>query len=200
MEILLVLLAIMVVMLAATMGSIAFGVWALRRHNRVSPSVPTTAPLVWLCSPSRPARTHRRLRTSAASARRVPRQPDAPDHSRSALSTDLERQAVDLDEWVLWTSRAPSRWRRDHYRAIDEQVRLLEGLTMRLSDLGRVSDHPPATAQACATDHRRNLGEAAERLAQLEQAHAEVEALERLTLGTAPLAPPATTPARSRSA
>lgn len=177
MDILLVLLAIMALLTLAAVGSIALLHWGLRRRNRVSPSTPTGAPITWLVSPTRPARAHRRLRIAAAAARSIPRQPDAPTLSRAALSRDLERQAVALDGWVVWTAGAPSRWRRDHYRAIDVQLRQLESLVMRLA---AIEDVAP---RAEVDDTARALDEAAERVDQLEQAHAEVLALERLTTG-----------------
>lgn len=191
MEIVLIVLVVLSLLSLAAVGSVAFVVWLLHRHNRVSPRTPTGAPLVWLCSPSTPARAHRRLRTAAATARAVPATPDAPSHSRSALAAELEAEAITLDRWVVWTSRAPHRWRRDHYRAIQAQIRQLEGLVMRLSSLE--GDAPPATAESA----QRHLDEVAERVAQLEQAHAEIRALERLTLGTAPLPPAA--PARGHA-
>jgi hypothetical protein len=185
-EILLIVLTVLGLMVLTAVGSVAVLVWMLKRHNRVSPQTPTGAPLVWLCSPSTPARTHRRLRTVAATTRTVPRSPDAPTHSRSALAAELEQQAVALDQWVVWTAHAPQRWRRDHYRAIQAQVRQLEMLAMRLSSLE--NDRPYGSDA-----NRPSLDQLAEQVDQHEQAHAEIRALERLTLGTAPLPPsPAT--------
>jgi hypothetical protein len=177
MEILLVLFTVMALAMLAAVGSIALLHWSLRRHNRVSPATPTRAPVVWLVSPTRPARAHRRLRTAATAARSIPHRPDAPTRSRATLSRDLERQAVALDEWVVWTAGAPSRWRRDHYRAIDVQLRQLESLVMRLA---AIEDTEPRVR---VDDTARALDDAAELVEQLEQAHAEVLALERLATG-----------------
>lgn len=195
-EVLLVVLLVLGLLVVAALGSAAFLHWAIQRHNRVSPGTPTGAPLRWLCSPSTPARAHRRLRTAAATARSVPADPHGPSGSRAALAAELEARAVDLDRWVVWTSRAPARWRREHYRAIDAQLRQLEGLVMRLASLDERS--PSATA----TTAQHTLDHVAERVAELEQAHAEIRAIEELALGTRPIPEPqrAPTPTEGRAA
>jgi hypothetical protein len=171
------LLIVLMVLALTTIGSVVGLHWYLSHRNRVTPRVPSPAPLTWLWSPSTPARTHRRLRTAAATARSVPRDPEAPSLSAAALSVDLEQHAVALDEWVVWTARAPRRWRRDHYRAIRSQVYDLETLSVRLTMVSSALPRFPAD------DRTPPLAAAREQVEQLEQAHAELRALERLTVG-----------------
>jgi hypothetical protein len=185
------LLIVLVVLAVTTVGSLLGLHWYLGRRNRVAPTVASPAPLTWLWSPSTPARTHRRLRAAATTARSVPRDPDAPSLSAAALSVDLEQHAVALDEWVVWTARAPRRWRREHYRAIRSQVYDLETLSVRLTLVSSALPRFPDD------DRTQPLVAAREQVEQLEQAHAEIQALERLTLGHE--LPTTPTPSTSRS-
>ena len=58
-----ILLSVVVVMVLV---GVLFGVfsWQLARSNRVVADAPTTAPILWLWSPTQPARLHRRLRSA----------------------------------------------------------------------------------------------------------------------------------------
>jgi hypothetical protein len=77
----------------------------------------------------------------------------------------------------VWTARAPRRWRRDHYRAIRSQVYDLETLSVRLTLVSSALPRFPADGRT------QPLVAAREQVEQLEQAHAEIQALERRTLG-----------------
>src|SRR3954471_8005990 len=88
----------------------------LARINRVSPSIPTLAPLTWTFLPERPARLHRRLRRAIAMVRA-----SAAAHRASLgrgmtaipeLVTDLEQRACSVDSQLVVASRAsgPARW------------------------------------------------------------------------------------------
>jgi hypothetical protein len=178
MRVLMALVLVFLSCIAALVAMVGVGLWRLGRHNRVSPSVPTAAPLGWLGSPSRAARLHRRLRTVVTTLRALPRDPDGsePSFSRGPVADDLERHAVALDEWVQWVSRSPARDRARHYDEIARQVREIEVLAIRLSHLTPAAAGPRQRALA-----RQTIDEIGDRIDVLELAHHEVLEVENET-------------------
>lgn len=170
-EVLIVLLVIATILVLVPLVSVALIARSLDRQNRVSPQVPSPAPLGWLASPARGARLHRRLRDVVTTLRHLaPAAGEAPPTlSVAHTGADLERHAVTLDGWLVWTRRAPSRVRRRHYDEIERQVRQIETLTLRLTRLEPDNGRP-----APAPEARDALTEIAEQIDHLEAAHAEV--------------------------
>lgn len=171
---LVVLLTVVVVWLLLLSAGVAASIWALRRSNRVVPGEPTAAPVLWLWSPSRPARLHRRLRTLAAWVSTAP-----PSTHREAWDR-LLAEAVSLDREAAIAARAPHRVRGDGLRDLARQVHQLERLAARLRKL----DGPATTAPA-GSGHEPTGGlvELQQHVESLESAHGELDALERALRG-----------------
>ncbi|MDZ7734001.1 MAG: hypothetical protein U5R31_13855 [Acidimicrobiia bacterium] len=184
MEFLLVLSVVMLVVTAAALGSVAWGLWWLRRQNRVGGRGGPEAPLSWLWSPGTAARLHRRLRAAVATAAAVPRDPRAPDTSRGALAGEVEHQARELDAWLLWAARAPVQVRRAHHRAVAAHVGTVESLAVRLSRL-----EPSPTSTRAIDETGTRLTELADEVARLEAATDEIAHLDRLLSGEMPEPP-----------
>ena len=104
----------MTVMLLVWMTTVLTVLWALRRSNRVDPSVRGTAPLTWLVSPGSAARLHRRVRGAVQLARRVGR---GSAGQQRELVSELSRQAVALDHELVVASAFP----RPHRRQPDQE-------------------------------------------------------------------------------
>lgn len=170
-ELLVVLVVLVAMLVLVPLVAVALLARSLDRRNRVSPEAPSPAPLSWLGSPARGARLHRRLRDAVVTLRHLPR-PEGeapPTLSVAQGADDLERHAVSLDGWLVWTRRAPSRVRRRQYDEIERQVREIESLALRLTRLAPAGHRP-----APAPETRDALGEIADQIDHLEAAHAEV--------------------------
>jgi hypothetical protein len=150
---------------------------ALHRRNRVSPQIPTIAPLTWLFLPERPARLHRRLRRAVSMARTA-----SALHTRTTgpgamtipeLVADLERRACVIDNQLVIAARAtgPARWAI--LNEMERQVYEVDTLA------GRVAGMATAWASNTATATMGPAGLAAlgERLDALESAMYQVGAL-----------------------
>ena len=125
------LLAMIIVILTlATPAAITWVVLRrLQRSNRVSPQIPTYAPLLWLWVPHRPARLHRRLRRVTAVARaagggNLPSMPE--------LAGELERRACATDSKLVLAAKVggPARW--GMLNEVEREVRDLELLATRM--------------------------------------------------------------------
>src|SRR5687768_5515315 len=101
MELAILLAILFLVLIVAPVVTFALLMRALARTNRVSPTIPTLAPLTWAVLPERPARLHRRLRRAIAMARVA-----AASHVSSGgrgggtipeLVSELERRACVVD-------------------------------------------------------------------------------------------------------
>src|SRR5881394_3269238 len=101
MEVAVVLVILFLLFVVSPLLLFALVMRRLARNNRVSPTVPTLAPLTWTFLPERPARLHRRLRRAMSMARIA-----AAGHvARSGralgtipeLVTDLEQRACAVD-------------------------------------------------------------------------------------------------------
>jgi hypothetical protein len=149
-----------IVLVLAALG-VAFGVfsWQLQRRNRVDPHTETLAPLLWLWSPTQPARMHRRLQRAAVPLRVIDAQdgtapprrrtrrsttPEPPVGSAAGLRRSVMAQAVELDRQVAITARQPRPVRRQALRALGAQVTTLEATTARLVRLHVQASAPPA--------------------------------------------------------
>ena len=160
-DVLLVLLGLFLAWVLVSVLAVVFVVRRLRRRNRISPAVPCDAPARWLCTPSRPAMLHRRLRRSVYAVRQV-RGPAA------ELAADLEAHAVAVDRHLVLAARAPVAPRQRLLREVAGQVRDIEALTERVL----------AAAAAPLQPGPERLALLAERLDALEEAQAEIAALE----------------------
>ena len=175
--------------LVAALAITALTAARLRTRNRVVPDVPTGAPLWWLWSPLPSARLHRRLH-AAATPLHVP----TPSTRRKAataatpptadLRRSLSHEAVRLDAHLVGLRRTSAGARRVALAHLSAQVRELEHLALRIRhlDAHAVPGEPVGLAPL------------AERVAHLEAAHAELDALER-TAGLGPAPVPAALPA-----
>lgn len=183
-EFLLVLALIFMVWIAMIIAGLFVVRWRLHHANRVSPHTPSTAPLTWLVSPSRPARTHRRLRSDIRGIDAAVPRPGKSDHvpalSVDGLLRELEQQAVNLDRQVVVTSRQPRTVRRDTMNQIDAQVDDLEQIAMRLTGLHR-SNEAPASGWDAPRPTPAALEHISQQVGMLEAAHEEIA-----SIGTAP--------------
>jgi hypothetical protein len=154
--------------------------WRLARSNRVSPAVKSPAPLHWLCSWSRTARLHRRLRAAVTLIHLSPspRSRQAPSLSVDALRRDLEYQAVELDQHLVVAARHPRAYRRGLLRSLDQQVVTIEALAVRLSTMMRPLDAPSTgwDAPVAPPDVLQRIGQ---QLDLLDAAQTELVEIER---------------------
>ncbi|HEX2849873.1 MAG TPA: hypothetical protein VHN98_04935, partial [Acidimicrobiales bacterium] len=94
---------------ATSVLSIALVFRRLNHANRVSPSVPTPAPLSWLWSFRTAARMHRRLRAGIATARAAVAVQGAVGLGLDDVVAELEARACQLDAQLVVADRAPQR-------------------------------------------------------------------------------------------
>jgi hypothetical protein len=151
--------------------------WRLRRRNRLHPSWPTSAPVLWLVHPGRPARLHRRLRAAVATAGyRAPGRGrhKVPHSSVDELVTALVHEAVALDEQLVIAGRAPAVVRRRLVATTAPQVAKLESVAGRLAVLVSASARPggvPAAEALQALEDRLDAIEVSrQEIADLEAA------------------------------
>lgn len=154
--------------------------WRLQKANRVTPAVKTPAPIVWLWSPTSPARLHRRLRSATAE---IHLSPSRTGRHASSLSVDdlrrqLEFQAVELDHHLVAAARHPRRQRRVIITQLDQQVGEVEQLSIRLSRLSR-PDGAPTSGWGDPADTPEVLERISQQLDLLDQAQQELADIER---------------------
>jgi hypothetical protein len=145
------------------------GVYRLRRSNAVNGRRGGRAPLAWLVSPGLAAHLHRRLRRAVAAVRvavPVPRR-RAPRGTFHEVADDLERQAVAIDAELVAVRRLPLVHRRHTHRLIAVRVAELERLAARV--VSTTAINPPTVT----------LDGLRERIDALQQAHDELDRLER---------------------
>jgi len=162
------LLVVWLLVLSAMVGT---GLWALGRHNRVSPAKGGSAPIPWLWSPTSSARLHRRLRTAVSWVER-PGVAGAHDAARDGLVD----QAVRLDAALVNLSRAPRRHTKPQRNAIRRDVTELERLAVRLHAMRRPADVPTT---GWTTGHGDPLADLRLHIELLEHAHDELADVER---------------------
>ena len=171
------LLVEMMVVVIGTWTGAALGVvvW-LRRRNRLSPGVPTPAPLGWLVSPRRGAVAHRRLRRAVMGARLAVAEQErgtgGPTSPMSVYVTDLTSHAVTIDARLVLAARCAPSVRRRLVGPLMAEVARLEGLATSVvcSSLG-----PQLLQRPSLDDLAVRLGD---RIDALEAAHRELAALD----------------------
>lgn len=151
----------------------------LARANRVHPDLDTPAPLLWLWSPTAPARLHRRLKGAVAPIG-VPMRPrkrrkaTPPPHAE--LAEQLTVQAVELDRYVVGAARLPRPQRRVALVDLQRQVHEVEALSRRVRTLQWETGRPaPGAGPTTPSEALDDLGR---RIDALEGAHEEVRAVE----------------------
>jgi hypothetical protein len=184
-----ILLAILLtVLVIAVILAVLVGVfsWQLARSNRVVPDTPTSAPILWLWSPTQPARLHRRLRGAIrplplpVTSRR-----GRGSHTKTTPHVELMRtvagQAVAVDHQLVAAARLSRQPRRRHLQALTPQVVEIERLSLRLAHQHRIATQPatiggpyPTTASTPQV-----LADVTTRLDRLDEAHRELLAIER---------------------
>jgi hypothetical protein len=163
----------------AVLALLAFMVlrWRLHRSNRVSPAMKSPAPILWLWSPSQPARLHRRLRAATHEIHLAPAHKRAgPSLSVDELRRELEYQAVELDHHVVAAAHHPRSYRRSLLRQLDGQVTEVERLSVRLSRLTRPAGTPASGWDAQSPEVLERISR---QLDLLDQAQDELTEIER---------------------
>lgn len=174
---LLVVLFTLFVVLPLGMGLalIVVGTRSMKRANRVSPNVPSQVPNLWRWSVGVGARLHRRLQRVAGLARSARAAAGAGGVGIGDLAADVERQACALDDQVALARYLPTSQRIRRHFDLERSVAELEQLAMRITIL--------AGQVASGVDERSVP--LAERVRHLEEAVAEVQAIEAEALGEA---------------
>lgn len=172
MEGLLLTLAVMAVLVTViTVATFALALHSLRRRNRLSPKVATTAPLMWLWSPRLAARLHRHLGQTVGAGRAC-----AAAHSGGLslgdLVADLEAHACAIDGQLVIASRAPQPARTRLLRELQAEVGELDALAERVIRMNR--------AWSGAVPSTRGLAPVRDRVEALESALADLDRIGRL--------------------
>ena len=160
-----------VLAMIAVIATWVLTVRSLRRRNRVSPRVPSTAPLAWLWSPRLPARVHRELGRSVAAARGCVTG-SASGLALHDLVVQLESHACALDAQLVIADRAPEPGRR----------RLLHELRSEAADVGALTERVIRMNRAWsgAAPSSRGLAPVRERIEALEAALGDLDRIDRL--------------------
>lgn len=175
------LIALLTVVLAA-LGLVRS---RLRQRHRIDPKVPSPVPLTWVVAPQAPARLHRRLCRAMAVARQALAQLAArPQGLRItlrrrkvmpsplvALVTDLQCEALAIDEHLALAARFAPAQRRLLVQQLEGQVVDVERLAARIALLG-----VRAAAPAVRIDDQPALAELEAQVDQLEVARTIIEA------------------------
>lgn len=148
------------------------GTRSFRRANRVAPQVPTQVPNLWRYSISMGARLHRRLQRIAALARSAGAAAGG-GVGVGDLATDVEKQACALDDQLALVRHLPTGERIRRQLDLERSVAELEQLAMRITIL--------ANQMTSGVDER--TVPLADRVRHLEEAVAEVRAIEAEALG-----------------
>ncbi len=151
------------------------GTRSFKKANRVAPQVPTQVPNLWRYSIGVGARLHRRLQRIAALARSARAAGGAGGVGIGDLAADVERQACALDDQIALGRHLPTNQRIRRYFELERSVTELEQLAMRITIL----------AGQVASGVEERAVPLAERVRHLEEAVAEVRAIEAEALGEA---------------
>ena len=154
---------------------VVVGTRSVKRANRVAPNVPTQVPNLWRWSVGVGARLHRRLQRIAGLARSARAAAGAGGVGIGDLAADVERQACALDDQIALSRYLATSQRIRRYFELERSVAELEQLAMRITIL--------AGQVASGVDER--AVPLAERVRHLEEAVAEVQAIEAEALGEA---------------
>lgn len=142
---LLVVVAVLVVWVVLALAVGGFALHRARRGNRVTPTVPSPAPVWWRWSPSGPAALHRRLQAAAFAV--DPVRPDTglvPAVGTDELRADVVAAAVHTDATLAALRRAPARVRRAERTRVAQRVATIEQVCARLHE--RPAPLPPVRA------------------------------------------------------
>ena len=151
------------------------GTRSFKKANRVAPQVPTQVPNLWRYSICVGARLHRRLQRIAALARSARAAGGAGGVGIGDLAADVERQACALDDQIALGRHLSTNQRIRRYFELERSVTELEQLAMRITILaGQVASGVEELAVPLA-----------DRVRHLEEAVAEVRAIETEALGEA---------------
>ncbi len=164
-----------VIPVGMALSLVVAGTRSMKRANRVTPNVPTQAPNLWRWSVGVGARLHRRLQRIAGLARSARAAAGAGGVGISDLAADVERQACALDDQIALGRYLATSQRIRRYFELERSVAELEQLAMRITIL--------AGQVASGVDER--AVPLAERVRHLEEAVAEVQAIEAEALGEA---------------
>jgi len=168
-------LIFVVVPLGAVLSLVLVGTRSVKRANRVAPSVPTQVPNLWRWSIGLGARLHRRLQRVAGLARSARAAAGTGGVGISDLAADIERQACAIDDQIALGRYLPTSQRIRRYFDLERSVTELEQLATRVTILaGQVASGFDGRAVPLA-----------DRVRHLEEAVAEVHAIEAEALGEA---------------
>jgi len=151
------------------------GTRSFKKANRVAPQVPTQVPNLWRYSVGVGARLHRRLQRIAALARSARAAGGAGGVGIGDLAADVERQACALDDQIALGRHLSTNQRIRRYFELERSVTELEQLAMRITIL----------AGQVASGVEERAVPLADRVRHLEEAVAEVRAIEAEALGEA---------------
>jgi hypothetical protein len=162
--------ALAVILTAAVVAGAAVAVLAIeirrrqRRASQVVPGVGGPAPASWAGAHTPEARLHRRLRDAVAALRAVPGLDAASPGGRA----ELDRYALALDERLVAVAAVPESVRAPALDRVTADIEALESAAGALTTA--VAGGGPALGDAV-----RSLSQ---RMAQLDEARAELDALE----------------------
>ncbi|MGI8686556.1 MAG: hypothetical protein ACR2MO_15950 [Acidimicrobiales bacterium] len=168
---LLTLAALAVLVAVTVLATLGFAVRAVRRRNRVSPKVPTAAPVSWLWSPRMGARLHRHLARTVGAARAC-LAAQAGGLSFADLVADLETHACAIDGQLVLADRAPQPGRSRLLRELQAEVAQVDALTERIIRMSR--------AWSGAAPSGSGLASVNERIDALEAALVDLDRIDRL--------------------
>ena len=168
-------LIFVVVPVGVVVTLVLVGTRSFKRANRVAPNVPSQVPNLWRWSMGYGARLHRRLQRVAGLARSARAATGAGGVGIGDLAADVERQACALDDQIALGRHLPTSQRIRRFFELERSVAELEQLAMRITILaGQVSSGMDERSVPLA-----------DRVRHLEEAVAEVHAIEAEALGEA---------------
>jgi hypothetical protein len=168
-------LLLVVLPLAVIVTLVLLGSRSFKRANRVAPNVPSQVPGLWRWSIGYGPRLHRRLQRVAGLARSARAAAGAGGVGVGDLAADVERQACALDDQIALCIHLPSSQRIRRYFELERSVAELEQLALRITIL----------AGQVASGVEERAVPLADRVRHLEEAVAEVRAIEAEALGEA---------------
>ena len=168
-------LIFVVVPVGVVITLVLVGTRTFKRANRVAPEVPSQVPNLWRWSMGYGARLHRRLQRVAGLARSARAAAGAGGVGIGDLAVDVERQACALDDQIALGRHLPTSQRIRRFFELERAIAELEQLAMRITILaGQVTSGVDERAVPLA-----------DRVRHLEEAVAEVRAIEAEALGEA---------------
>ncbi len=168
-------LMFVVLPIAVVVTFVLVGTRSFKRANRVAPNVPSQVPNLWRWSMGYGARLHRRHQRVAGLARSAGAAAGAGGVGIADLAADVQRQACAIDDQIALGRHLPTSQRIRRFFDLERSVAELEQLAMRVTILaGQVNSGVDERAVPLA-----------DRVRHLEEAVAEVHAIEAEALGEA---------------